>query len=193
MHHIHHTEGIILSSRNYGEAGKYYRILTRELGLVVASASGVRKMESKLRYVLQDFCIVRVDLVRGRDFWRVTSASKAGKLEHLARNPAALAVFARIARLTRRLLAGEEANEALYDDLAGGLAVLEQADAPADLANMEAVIVLRMLASLGYIGAAEELRSVISSPFGAELALEASRRRPKMLSEINRAIRESHL
>ncbi len=76
MHHIYHTEGIILGSKNYGETGKYYSIFTRDLGMVYASAQGVRKISSKFRYVLQDFSYVKVDLVRGRDFWRVTSASE---------------------------------------------------------------------------------------------------------------------
>ncbi len=55
MHHIYHTEGIILGSKNYGEAGKYYSIFTRDLGMIYASAQGVRKMSSKLRFILQDF------------------------------------------------------------------------------------------------------------------------------------------
>ena len=55
MHHIYHTEGIILGSRNFGEAGKYYYIFTRDLGMITAGAQGVRKMSSKLRFVLQDF------------------------------------------------------------------------------------------------------------------------------------------
>ena len=79
MYHIHHTEGIILSSKNYGEAGKYYSLLTRDLGLINASAQGVRKISSKLRFVLQDFSYIKVDLVHGKDFWRLTSASKTCK------------------------------------------------------------------------------------------------------------------
>ena len=80
MHHIYHTEGIILGSRNIGEAGKYYYIFTRDLGMIYASASGVRKMSSKLRYVLQDFAYLKIDLVQGKDFWRVTNPSKTNIL-----------------------------------------------------------------------------------------------------------------
>ena len=86
MHHIHHTEGIILGSKNYGEAGKYFFIFTRELGMIYASAQGVRKITSKLRFILQDYAYVKIDLVAGRDFWRVTSASKTNKLEKLTKN-----------------------------------------------------------------------------------------------------------
>ena len=81
MYHIHHTEGIILGSKNFGEAGRYYFIFTRDLGMIYASAQGVRKMSSKLRYILQDFSYIKIDLVKGKDFWRVASASKTNNLE----------------------------------------------------------------------------------------------------------------
>src|SRR6476646_175067 len=99
MHHIYHTEGIILSSRNYGEAGKYYSIFTRDLGMIYATASGVRKLSSKLRFVLQDFVYVKVDLVQGKDFWRITSASKTNKLEQITKRTETFKVFSNVARL----------------------------------------------------------------------------------------------
>src|SRR3989344_5761793 len=126
MHHIYHTEGIILGSKNYGEAGKYYSIFTRDLGMVYASAQGVRKMSSKLRFILQDFAYLKIDLVQGKDFWRVTSASKTNMLEDVYKNPATLKVFFNIARLLKRLLAGVEPNLALFTDLINGLSVLEK-------------------------------------------------------------------
>ena len=105
MHHIYHTEGIILGSGNFGETGKYYSVFTRDLGLVFASAQGVRKMSSKLRFVLQDFAYLKIDLVKGRDFWRITNVSKTNKLEKL-QEPEILKVFASISKLLKRLLAG---------------------------------------------------------------------------------------
>jgi DNA repair protein RecO (recombination protein O) len=75
MHHIHHTEAIILGSKNYGEAGRYYFLFTKDMGLVYASAIGVRKMSSKLRFILQDLSYIKVDLIEGKDFWKITSAS----------------------------------------------------------------------------------------------------------------------
>ena len=106
MHHIYHTEGIILGSKNYGEAGKYYFIFTRDLGMIYASAQGVRKISSKLRFILQDASYVKVDLVRGKDFWRITSASKTNKLENLSRNLISFEIFTNISRLLKRLLTG---------------------------------------------------------------------------------------
>ncbi len=123
MHHIYHTEGIILSSRNFGEAGKHYSIFTRDLGMITATAQGVRKMSSKLRFVLQDFSYLKIDLVAGKNIFRVTSASKTNKLENLTKNKETFEVFANIARLLKRLLAGVEPNEALFADLINGLSI----------------------------------------------------------------------
>jgi DNA repair protein RecO len=193
MHHIYHTEGIILGSRNYGEAGKYYYLFTRDLGMIYASAQGVRKMSSKLRFVLSDFAYVKVDLVQGKDFWRVTSASKTNCLEGLAKRPETLRVFANVARLLKRLLAGVEPNELLFSDLLNGLKILEKIETPEDLRNIEAILVLRIVHNLGYIGGDEMLKTFIKSPFEESLIFEAAKNRTKILSEINKALKETHL
>lgn len=193
MHHIYHTEGIILGSKNYGEAGKYYSLLTRDLGLINASAQGVRKISSKLRFVLQDFSYVKVDLVRGKDFWRLTSASKTNKLENVSRNPISFEIFGNISRLLKRLLAGEYPNQVLFLDLLKGLHFLEKTKSQTEAENIEAIIVLRILSDLGYIGNNEILKNIIKSPFEENLIFEAALSRTQILLEINKAIHETHL
>jgi len=193
MHHIYHTEGLILGSKNSGEAGRYYYIFTRELGMIYASAQGVRKMSSKLRFILQDFSYVKIDFVRGKDFWRITSASKTNKLEKLAKQKETLEIFVNLARLLKRLLAGEDPNRELFDDLLKGLFVLEKSKNKNELSNIEAIIVLRILNNLGYIGDNEALQKLIKSPFEESLIFEASKSRMKILSEINKALEETHL
>ena len=193
MHHIYHTEGIILSSRNFGEAGKYYAIFTRDLGMIYAGAQGVRKISSRLRFVLQDFSYIKVDLVQGKDIWRVTSASKTNKLDDLQGKKENFKVLVNVARLLKRLLAGVEKNEGLFADLLDGLFVLEKASGGEDLRNIEVVMVLRILSNLGYIGGGEQLDSLITSPFEKELVYEVSKSRAKVLSHINKALRESQL
>ncbi|KKT01054.1 MAG: repair protein RecO protein [Candidatus Nomurabacteria bacterium GW2011_GWF2_43_8] len=193
MHHIYHTEGIILGSKNFGEAGKYYSVFTRDLGLIYASAQGVRKMSSKLRFILQDFAYVKIDLVQGKDFWRVTSASKTGKLGGISKNPGTFAVVSNIANLLKRLLAGVEKNEALFADLMNGLTVLEKWKIAEELGSLEIIIVLRILNNLGYIGQNERLQNLIKSPFEENMIFEISESRREALREINKALKESHL
>lgn len=193
MHHIYHTEGVILGSRNYGEAGKCFYIFTCDLGMLYASAQGVRKLSSKLRYVLQDFNYVKVDLVRGKDFWRITSASKTNMLEDIARDSQKLGIMVNISKLLRRLLAGEDANEILFADLIKGLHVLEKTEKREELPNVEVILVLRILNNLGYIGGAENLQSLITSPFEDELVYQVAKSKRDILAEINKALRETQL
>jgi DNA repair protein RecO len=193
MHHIHHTEGIILGSKNYGEAGKYYFIFTRDLGMIYASAQGVRKISSKLRFILQEAAYVKVDLVRGKDFWRITSASKTNKLENLSRNPISFEIFSNISKLLKRLLTGESPNQNLFADLLNGFYFLEKTKSEPEAQNIEVVIVLRILNCLGYIGGNELLKNIIKSPFEENLIFEAGRSKTKILLEINRALHETHL
>jgi DNA repair protein RecO len=193
MHHIYHTEGIILGSKDYGETGKYYSIFTRDLGMVYASAQGVRKMSSKLRYVLQDFSYIKLDLVRGKDFWRLTSASKTNKLDNVCKDRDKYKIFINIARLLQRLLAGEESNGVLFGDLLNGLTILEKSKDKEELQNIEAIIVLRVLNNLGYVGNDEILKNIIKSPFEESLIFEVGKSRLKILSHINKALGETHL
>jgi DNA repair protein RecO len=193
MHHIYHTEGIILGSRNYGEAGKYYFLFTRDLGMIYAGAQGVRKLSSKLRFILQDASYVKIDLVRGKDFWRITSASKTNQLENISKDPISFEIFTNIFKLLKRLLAGEYPNTLLFNDLLKGFHFLEKNKLEQEAENIEAIIVLRILNNLGYIGGNELLKNIIKSPFEEDLIFEAGRSRTKILSEINKALKETHL
>ena len=192
MYHIYHTEGIVLGSRNFGETGKYYSIFTRELGMVHATASGVRKMSSKLRFILQDFAYLKVDLVEGKDFWRITSASKTNTLEKISRNPDTLKVFYNIVSLLKRLLAGAEESSLLFDDVINGLNILERAETREERENTEVIIVLRILNHLGYIGDSA-LENLVRSPFEQELIFEVSKSRVQLLRRINKILKETHL
>lgn len=181
-----------MGSKNFGEAGKRYFILTRDLGLVLATAQGVRKMSSKLRFILQDFSYVKIDLVRGRDVWRVTSASKTNALEFVGKRKTTLQVFGNIARLLRRLLAGEDPNQDMFIDVVAGLAILEKAKSREEIFNIEALIVLRVLHNLGYVGEVS-LSPLVKSPMEQEILYEAAKNRAAILREINKALKETHL
>ncbi len=152
MHHIHHTEAFVLGSRPKGEDSKILFLFTRELGLVYAHAQGLRKLSSKLRYTLQDLSRVQVDLVRGKEVWRVTTAVPAEAGGRLRRAPANAAVFARIASLLIRLVTGEEANEELFGVLSRAITLLDQESLSSEKYRMiELLSVSRILTALGYL------------------------------------------
>ena len=193
MHHIYHTEGIILGSKNVGESDKYYYIFTRDLGMVYASAGGVRKMSSKLRFILQDFSYVKLDIVQGKNIFRITSASKANILRDITKRIETYRIIVNISRLLRRLLAGVEPNQALFADLVHSFSVLEKIKSKEDLFNTEAIIVLRILNNLGYIGENVILENLVKSPFEEGILFEASKSRSHILTQINKALKETQL
>ena len=198
MHHIYHTEGIILSSNDFGETGKFYSVFTRELGMINASAQGIRKMSSKLRYVLQDFSYVKVDLVRGKEFWRITSAQKTGELDKVIKKEIGLQTVANVSKLLKRLLQGEEQNEALFKDILDGLYVLEDKlnnieINKEEIQNIEMVLVLRTLYHLGYLGNHEKMDDLVSSPFVEGILPYVSLNRRDILIEINKALHETQM
>ncbi len=110
-HHIYQTDGFILKGREAKDANRFFTIFTKDLGLIGASAQGVRLLKSKLRYSLQDFSLVHLSLVRGREVWRITSAGKIDDISKIEN----FSVVARIFSLLDRLLAGEEKNADLFD------------------------------------------------------------------------------
>src|SRR3989338_3919171 len=73
-YHIYTTRGIVLAERPIREADRIYTIITHDLGLIRAIAIGVRKEASKLRGNIEPFSLSSVSLVRGREYWRLTSA-----------------------------------------------------------------------------------------------------------------------
>lgn len=191
MHHIYHTEGIILGSKNFKEANKYFYILTKDLGLVYAEAEGIRKLSSKLRYVLQDFNYVKLDFVQRKNIWRITNAIKTNELELLNKDFNKLKIVANISKLLLRLLPGIEPNPTLFQEVLDGFSLLEKDNSKEELKNIEIVLVLRILSNLGYIG--EDFKDLTRSPFESELLNVLSKNKVSIIKEINKALRESQL
>jgi recombinational DNA repair protein (RecF pathway) len=150
-------------------------------------------MSSKLRFILQDFSHLKIDLVRGKDFWRITSASKMNELREIKKEKRKLSILVNISNLLKRLLAGEEPNHPLFANLLAGFLFLEKSRLESEWRNIEIIIVLRTLHHLGYLRGSEWLNRLLQLPWGEDLIQEANRERNKILSEINRALEGSQL
>jgi recombinational DNA repair protein (RecF pathway) len=193
MHAIYTTPGLIIGSRPYGEAGKRLSIFTRDFGLVLAAAQGIRLERSKLRHYAQDYSFGAFSLVKGRESWRLVNAD--GSSVALPRR-ADRELVARIALLLKRLLPGEEANPELFDRLEACAAFLSSG-LPADgerLKTLESITVFGILCTLGYIGEDKALaRYASSSRLTPELVDLAAPKRSALNRHINKALKESHL
>jgi DNA repair protein RecO len=151
MHHIHHTEAFVLGHKTKGEDSKIVILYTRELGLVYAHAQGIRKLSSKLRFTLSDFSRANVDLVRGKEVWRVTTASPIQSHKAVCHSLIAGRIVARISSLLIRLVAGEEANEQVFRAVGRAYDLLSLKNEATDYRIIELLSVARILVALGYL------------------------------------------
>jgi recombinational DNA repair protein (RecF pathway) len=125
----------VLSYAPRREADRVYSILTRDFGLIRATALGVRKESSKLRGALEPLVISNISLVRGKEFWRITSAEVVSLVRSLAlHKPLAL---------MQQLVQGEAQNAELYDVIESVVMSGGEVD--------EVDLVAKMLLYLGYL------------------------------------------
>ncbi len=185
MHHIHHTEAFVLGSRPKGEDSKVLILYTRELGLIYAHAQGIRKISSKLRFILQDFSHASVDLVRGKEIWRVTTASPIHSYASITHARPSERILAHVEGLLIRLVAGEEANEEVFQILVRTYALLEVPNQSSeDYRALELLSVARILIALGYLTRTEHDAEKVSTDIAYQ---------HRLIREINEALSASQL
>jgi DNA repair protein RecO (recombination protein O) len=195
MHTIFETDSFILKSYPSGEANKILEFFTRDFGLIRASAQGLRQYRSKLRYSLTDFARVRVSLVRGREFWRVTTASKIESTMSDLGDEQARDAMLRIFALLRRFLQGEDPHPELFDLVESAFKALQESVEGAPLhSTIEELTVLRTLFLLGYVRDEPSIHSFIeNSSFEQETLTQAHTSRKSIITEINTALKASGL
>ena len=197
MHTIFETDAFVLKSSATGEANKVLDLLTKDFGFIRATAQGLRQLRSKLRYSLTDFSFVSVSLIRGREVWRVTTASKKGdSLSEIKSKEAREALF-RIFALLRRVLQGEETHAELFDTIQSFFTFLveNKTDLSKEmLLSAEELTVLRVLSLLGYVKDEKEFDAFLgTSSYEGNLLIEVGTKRKLIVTEINRALQASHL
>jgi len=193
-HIIHHTEGLVISGVNVGEADRYLTLFTKDFGMIRAQAQGIRKLSSKLRYSLQDYSYVRIDLVQGREKWRITNVTKHKTFTTIVRDTERFQIFSNIIRLLERLVPGEEKNDALFIHITEAVSFLNGDTLTHDeIKNTELIVVLRLLFHLGYIGDIENVEAFTTWQFTKTLLKKTQPQRKSLVREINKAIKESQL
>jgi recombinational DNA repair protein (RecF pathway) len=165
---------------------------------VQAVAQGIRLEKSKLRYHTQEYSFGIFSLVRGKEYWRLTSAQESGHtmdrtIVHQKHHDLSRGVLVRMTSLLKRLLHGEEPNAELFHCLES--AVRACTDIPTErLPELESLTALRILNILGYIGQNDIIQPFVTShPVSSELLQTFSPLRPKINGIINASLQASHL
>jgi len=187
-----------MDSTPTGEASGMYSVFTRELGMVRARAQGVRLQKSKLKPALQDFSLAELSLVRGREIWRIVNARSDYNLyQHFRGRDEAVLMLGRVFFIVRRLIAGEEKNEPLFDLLDRSFRFAREHDlSPEQNQSFEYILVLKIIDNLGYRGLDPRLDRFVKEPISLE-TIAAMSVSPGLKNHaaaaINAALRESHL
>jgi recombinational DNA repair protein (RecF pathway) len=191
-HHIYHTEAIVIGARALGEGDRAFFLLTRDLGLVRARARSIRLNRSRLRYALQLFSHAEVDLVRGKDGWRLTTARGHSLSTEIWEDRMKRRVLLEYGRLLRRLVTGEDHGDVWYIDLSLGLTLLALTDDIERVRDIEVLLLVRLLASLGYWGGSEPWAFAVGEgAWGVDVFTELRASRPLLVARANAALRES--
>jgi len=209
MYAIYTTPGFVIDSRTYGEGGKLLSIFTRDFGLILAVAQGIRLEKSKLRYYTQDYSFGLFSVVKGKEMWRLVSAqddrlkvkgqSAKGIASHDLRfinKSKSQELVVRLALLLKRLLHGEEAHPELFDCVRECAHFLQSETELSDehYKTLESVAVFRILFLLGYIGTDTELDAYARScVFDLEVVASLVGKRLLINQHINKALSESQL
>lgn len=164
MAHQYSTNALVLGAYNTGEANKTYALYTEEFGLVYCQARSVRKEGAKLSNNLQPLSRSTVSLIRGKKGWKVVGSVELGNVYYeLKRSPQVRDMVIRILKLVRRLVRGEGRNDSLFHALSEGIAYCVSSDLDIPRANnVERLLALRILATLGYMTPRPQFASLLS-------------------------------
>lgn len=143
------TEALVCGTYDKNTADRSFLLFTREAGMLYAEARSVREERSRQRYALQDFSLVRVSLVKGKNGWKIGSIEAIKNYYHEAINKEARGDVVSLFRLLRRFMKGEEATPNLFDYAVSAFTVLVK-DSEFRLFISTSVQV-QILAYLGYV------------------------------------------
>lgn len=193
MHDIASTLGIVLSKRTAGEANTLVSMLTENLGVIRASARSGRLERSKLRYGLEPLTHGQFSLVRGKYDWKLTGTHDLSR-PFVHASIAQRKTAGRIGRLLLRLIQGEEPVRDLFGVVSNGLAHIAQEPDEQTLLHIECILVLRILAQLGYVEGGEAVNEFLkTNDFSESLIAEAKKQRSTLIRAINASLAETGL
>lgn len=192
-HTIYHSEAFVMSTRNTGEADKTFKLFTKDFGVIMAKATGIRKIESRLRYFVQDFKYIDASLVKGKNYWRLVSARPIHELN--SKKSLATSSRVRSLQLISKLAGEGEPMPELFETLSEAYMYTSRIHpSNEDLEGIEALLALKILHTLGYWGEEEdEENPFVKSPFN-EMTIEKLKGVKKfIIQEVNNSLRATQL
>lgn len=192
MYEKYTTEGFVVGSRNFGEADKIIFVFTEDFGLINVLFKSVRNIKSKFKAFTEVGLKIKITVVKGKGIWRATGV-ECDFLRKLTKE--SLKHFVRPLLFIKKLIHGEEKNSDLFRSIDEAFTFLKQVDFDLeDLNSFETVFSLRIIASLGYIGAMDKDKNIsLVGNFSKNDISIAKQNQKEIIKIINMALKETHL
>jgi len=187
MHRIYTSMALVIDTKPYAEADHSVLLYTKDFGLIRAIAKGVRLEKSKLRYSLTPYSLSEVSLVKGKEVWRLTSATFHKKYSS---HPD---YIKKIILLVKRVSGEETPDLHIYQSLQNYFEYLNIENTDLLLKEAEISIALHILNRLGYIPSAEGIKELLVTPFSSEKVRELTPYIERSVGLVNQALKNTHL
>ncbi len=188
-HAIYQTQALILRTKNMRESNKLVYLYTERFGLIYASMQSLRELKSKMRYHVHPYSLVEVDLVRGKNIWRITGIHEKQSAFIWVDTPW-YRLISLLADTLVRLCVGEEQNERLWQDILTFFQNIQISEAYVH--EYEIILMIRILYALGYWSDTSHFFEE-ENPYSQENFLLVQKRRMEYITQINNALHDSQL
>jgi len=192
-HAIYQTSALILTTKNMRESNKLLTLYTERFGIIYASTQSIRALKSKMRFHTHALSLVDVDLVRGRDIWKLTGIHEKKPAFNFVGTDAYTLIY-NMSALLRRLCNGEESHDEIWKDIEQmyNFLDLKETHSPEFFEIIEIVFVARLLYQLGYWEGEQEFLH-IKNPFNKEIIEKLDVNTSYLINRINEGIQSSQL
>ncbi len=191
-YHIYTTDSIILKRTGSGEADISLHILTRDLGLIIASARSARLGVSKLRSGLQEYSTAKISVIKSKNGWKITNVVDTDNF-FFSTSVYSRKLLAQISLVLTKMIVGEYPQKDIYELVYKSFTALDKIEKE-DLPALEALTVLRVLYLLGYVEGGEVVSKFLQdSEFEKEVLDDVNMHKKEIVFVINKALKESQL
>jgi recombinational DNA repair protein (RecF pathway) len=185
------TEALVCGTFNKNTADRSYLLFTKEAGMLYAEARSVREERSRQRMALQDFSLVRVSLIKGKQSWKIGSIEPKTNFFMQAADKEARGSVVLLTKFIRRFYGGQEAAPALFEYVVSALTLLQ--NTLTHRHTYEDIIKVRILLELGYVDV-KKVPTLVLEPLTDSIVDDCSSKTlPTFTRLIEQAVSMSHL
>jgi hypothetical protein len=146
------TDGIVLKRHRLGEKDDITFIFTRELGKVMVSSRGTRKLESRLKPVLELFSLNKYYLVKSRKdsrYFTLVQAEPIKMFQNMRLSLRKIGFCYLVVELLNKFTEIEDPHAGLFDTARNIMEIVESGDY-SNIENIESFFKLKILKYSGY-------------------------------------------